>query len=115
MQNFQQIHDAAHAAGMAALDASTPTPMVVSDNRSGQKWFVADGVCGFAWVKFAGNTAWARWAKSMKLASKAYPNGLMIWVGYGNQSMTKKEAYAAAYAQVLRDNGITAYSQSRMD
>jgi hypothetical protein len=29
--------------------------------------------------------------------------------------MEKKEAYASAFADVLRDEGIKAYAQSRMD
>ena len=51
----------------------------------------------------------------MGLASKAYPTGLHFWVGLFNQSMTRKEAYASAFAKVLNEAGIQAYADSRMD
>jgi hypothetical protein len=44
-----------------------------------------------------------------------YPTGYDIWVGGFGQSMARKEAYAGAFAKVLKDNGIDAYMQSRMD
>jgi hypothetical protein len=51
----------------------------------------------------------------MKLATKAYPSGLMIWVSEGNQSYDRKRAYAEAYARVLNEAGIKAYANSRLD
>lgn len=121
--NFQAIHDQAHAAGHAAATGMTPTPMVVGTaigfsnqlDRTKPTYLVEDGVCGFAWVAFAGNTAWGRWAKKAGIARAHYPKGLCVWVRDYNQSMQRKEAYATAYAQVLRDNGIDAYPGSRMD
>lgn len=113
---FPEIVAKAHAAGMEAGKGSKPVPMIVTDTRSGHVYEpVMDGVCGFAWVSFAGNTEFGRWAKKSKIASKNYPKGLMVWVGEFNQSMTRKEAYAHAYANVLRAFGIEAYAQSRMD
>ena len=38
-----------------------------------------------------------------------------IWVGEFNQSVTRKEAYAQAFAEVLREAGVTAYASSRKD
>jgi hypothetical protein len=38
-----------------------------------------------------------------------------MWVFDYNQSMELKEAYAHAYAKVLRDAGFNAYANSRMD
>jgi len=112
--DFCSLHDAAHNAGMRALVAAVPTPMVVSE-RGGQQWFVAEGACGFAWIEFQGNTAWGRWAKKAGVASKNYPSGLCVWVSEGGQSITRKEAYARAYADVLRNAGIEAYAGSRLD
>ncbi len=82
----------------------------------GKSWYVADGVCGFAWIKIRpANSSFALWAKKAGIAKPAYGGGLQIWVsGYG-QSMQKKEAYAAAYAKVLSEAGIKAHSESRMD
>jgi hypothetical protein len=112
-QNFPVIHAQAHAAGVAAMEAAVPVPMVVVGGS--EKYFVEGGVCGFAWVSFAGNTAWGKWAKKNKVARSAYPKGLQVWVGGGGQSMQRKEAYAHAFAQVLNANGIQAYAGSRMD
>jgi hypothetical protein len=123
MSDFGFIHRVADAAGRAAAEAATPVPMIVQqhanmlNDRSAvvREWRIPEGVCGFAWVWFKGNTPWGRWAKKTGLASKGYPAGLQVWIGDYGQSMTRKEAYARAYAKVLRDYGIDAYAQSRMD
>lgn len=116
MSNFASIHSAAHAAGMQALEANNPTPMVVSETCGERRqWYVSEGACGFAWVEFAGNTAWGRWAKKSGIASSHYPSGLCLWVSEGGQSVERKEAYARAYAQALRDSGIKARANSRLD
>ena len=117
---FAQLHEQAHEVGMKAGTDALPSPMVVSEadiqgNPVGKSWFVSEGACGFAWVAFKGNTAWGKWAKKQGIASTASPKGLQIWVDQFNQSMTRKEAYARAYAGVLREAGIDAYSGSRMD
>lgn len=117
MKNFASIYKLADDAGKAAAETCSPVPMIVSWSKNGvpQKEYVADGVCGFAWVQFAGNTAWGRWAKKMGYARPSYPKGLSIWVSDYNQSMQRKEAYARAFANVLKNSGIDAYAQSRMD
>lgn len=122
--DFAALYAEADAAGKAAAEAAIPVPIVVGEETSpfsGQvdyskpTYFVSEGLCGFAWVTFKGNTAWGRWAKKTGVAKPAYGGGLQVWIsGYG-QSVTRKEAYAAAFAQVLRDNGVTAYAGSRLD
>jgi hypothetical protein len=109
----------ARRAGMVAGQSVIPEPMVVQQIGAGGEVLktyepVMDGVCGFAWVQIKGNTTFGRWAKQNG-ASKAYPNGLMFWVGEFDQSMTRKEAYASAFAKVLNEAGIQAYADSRMD
>lgn len=110
---WQALYDKAHATGDAAANAAQCSAMQVTDGK--RVWHVPDGPCGFAWIKFAGNTPWARWAKAHAGAHNAYPTGYMIWVSDYNQSMQRKEAYAHAFATVLRDAGIHAYAASRMD
>ena len=117
--DFPRLYAAAHKAGTEAATVHTPTPMIVGvgEGANFRQTYapVTSGVCGFAWIAFAGNTAWGRWAKKRGHADKAYPKGLSIWVsGYG-QSMERKEQYARAFAKVLQDAGIRAYAQSRMD
>ena len=117
---FKQLHEQAHEAGMKAGSEITPHFMVVSESDLlgkpiGKAWFVPEGACGFAWVAFKGNTAWGKWAKAQGIASNGYPKGLQIWVHQFNQSIDRKEAYAQAYAQVLKMAGIEAYAGSRLD
>lgn len=112
---MKALFAAADAAGKAAAAAVVPRPMIViGDGRVYEP--VMDGVCGFAWVKIRpGNSAAAKFAKANYGASASYSGGVDIWVSAYNQSMVRKEAYANAFAKVLRDAGINAYGDSRMD
>jgi len=121
-----RIYKEADAAGCAAAEAAVPTPMIVGTPTTPlgndidfkkQTYFVADGLCGFAWVKiFPARGAFVTYLKKAGIGStNSYEGGYDIWVrGYG-QSVTRKEAYAGAFAKVLNDYGIKAYGQSRLD
>lgn len=122
--DFAAVVAEATAAGMAALVAAKPTPMVVGQatslfgneiDYSKPTYYEPEGACGFAWVHFAGNTAFGKWMKKMGYARDDYPKGLCVWVREGGQSIERKEAYAAAYAKVLKAHGIEAYADSRLD
>lgn len=122
--DFEAIWNEAHEAGMRAGEAAIPRPMIVGTpvsflskdiDYSQPTYYVSEGVCGFAWVTFPGNTAWARWAKKYRDCGKAYPKGLQHWVGEFDQSMARKEAYARAFASVLKKHGIKCHAGSRMD
>lgn len=123
---FEAAYNKATAAGRAAGQAAVPAPMVVgtpttpfgNDIDPNEKtYYVADGVCGFAWVKITpGNCAFANWLKKNKLARTAYQGGVDIWISAFGQSMQRKEACAAAMAKIFRDDlGVKAYAGSRMD
>ena len=114
MENHE-IFQRAYAAGMAALENCVPKPMIVKDTYNNQEWYVADGACGFAWVRIKGNTTFARTMKKYGFFRKAWDKGYEFWVSEGNQSIGKKEAFAVAFAKVLKDNGIEAYANSRLD
>lgn len=112
----QKIFEEAHMAGIKAVEELKVTPMVVFDSRSGERWVIEDGPCGFAWVVIRpANCEFARYMKSLKLAHKHDYPGVMYWVSDYNQSMEKKNAYASAFANCLKEKGIDAYSGSRMD
>lgn len=122
--NFRHLYMAAYEAGMAAGEACNPMPMVVEQRANMlddnapvvRRDYVADGVCGFAWVVVRpGNSAFARWLKENSLARPHYAGGVSIWVTTFGQSMQRKEAYARAFAKVLQDNDIKANAESRMD
>ena len=65
-------------------------------------------ICGFAWVTVKpGNCTFANWLKKKGHARKAYGGGVQMWIsGYG-QSHDKKEAYARAFADKLKELLIT--------
>jgi hypothetical protein len=123
MKDFSGLWAKAMAAGMAAGNAAAPVPMVVAQADifgkplpDAKRYFVPDGVCGFAWVVVRpGNSPFANWGKKAKLLSPNYGGGVKYWVGEFGQSMQRKEAFADAFAAVLSEAGINAYANSRMD
>lgn len=123
-RKFSAIVKAANEAGRKAVEGFTPNPMIVGQpttlfgndiDFSKPTHFVADGVCGFAWVRFKGNTSFGKWAKAKGIARESYPTGLQISIHDYNQSMQKKEVHARAFAEVLCANHIEAWSESRLD
>lgn len=122
-KEFAEIVAKAEAAGMAALQKATPTPMIVGQaigftnkiDYTKPTYYEAEGVCGFAWVWFKGNTAFGRAMKAAGKAGDGYPTGLQVWIAEGGQAYERKIAYAGAYAEVLNAAGITAYAQGRLD
>lgn len=121
--DYQDLYNKAVQAGKQAVEKCIPTPMVVQqrsnplDDNSAieQSWVVMDGPCGFASIRFKGNTAFAKWAVKNGIANKSCQGGCYIWVHEYNQSYEKKTTYAAAFSNVLNENGIKAFSESRLD
>lgn len=112
-QSYRAIFEAAHHAGHEAATKTVPEPMTVVGAK--QIWHVPEGMCGFAWVAFKGNTGFGRWAAKNNIARKAYTGGLHLWVSAYEQSYDRKSAYANAFAEKLRSYGIDAYADSRLD
>jgi hypothetical protein len=122
---FEAVYNEANRAGFAAAEAMKPRAMVVASHSNPlddsspveKAWYVADGVCGFAWVTiYPGNSSFAKWAVKNGVAKKAYRGGVSIWISAHNQSMERKEAHARKLADVLREKlGVKAYAESRMD
>lgn len=121
--DFAALYEKADAYGFEAAEAATPTPVIFGQavglteqiDYTKPTYYEAEGLCGFAWIKFKGNTAFGRWAKKEGYARPAYGGGLQIRVAGFGQSIARKEAYAHAFAQVLRAAGIEAYADSRLD
>lgn len=111
----KELYDRAHAAGAEAVDKLIVEPMYVQSGSTVYK--VNDGLCGFAWVNLKpANSAFAKWLRAEGLAEKRYGGpGINMWIGAYNQSYEKKRTYAAAFANVLREAGIHAWSESRLD
>jgi hypothetical protein len=121
---IESLYIQAHNAGNNAVTQTTVTPMIVTQaanplddsSETVKQWVVNDGVCGFASVIIKpANSKFAKFLVANRLARKHYAGGVSMSVRDFNQSLTKKEAYAYAFAKVLNDNGITAYVDSRMD
>ena len=126
MKTPQEIYSEAHSAGLAAGHGCTPTPMVVGQpttplgndiDYEKETYYVADGVCGFAWINIKpARGKFVKFLKDNKIGRKdSYYGGYTIWVNQFGQSMTRKENYARAFTKVLNENGLKAYSMSRMD
>lgn len=128
---FAEAYKEAHDAGVTAMNACRPNPMVVSEyanplygllpgqnpGETKNRWVVNDGACGFAWISvYPGTSSFARWLVKYNRARRNYgETGVRIWVSEGRQSIELKEAYAEAFAKVLQSYGIDAYAGSRLD
>ena len=113
---WASVTEAATLAGQVAADLVTPTPIHVSDPRTGQSWTGRGGVCGYACVVIRpGNCSYAHWAKKNLGASRAYYGGVSFPVLGSTLSYEKRNAYATAFAQVLKQEDINAVADSRID
>ena len=114
----------AKMAGMKALMAKVPKPMVVAEHENQlddtskikKTWFVEGGVCGFASVVVKpGTSSFAKWLMKKGLGHKHYYGGVGISVREGDQSYEKKVAYANAFCDVLENHNIKCHVDSRLD
>jgi hypothetical protein len=119
-----ELFTKAHEAGNAAVAALNVRPMIVTQHADPlndssaveRAWYVADGVCGFAWVVIKpANSKFSKWLIGRRMARVSSEGGVRMWISDFNQSYQKKSAYADAFAKVLSDAGIRCYSDSRLD
>jgi hypothetical protein len=113
-----ELAELAHKAGIKAGNEAIPTPMVVvNDSTQEVVDVVDDGLCGFAWINIKpARGAFVNYLKAREWGSRdEYYGGYTIWVSNFNQSVTRKYAYARAFAEVLNQYGIKAYAASRLD
>ena len=120
-----ELFDKAHHAGLRAGHESTPAPMVVGSpstplgsdiDHSKPTYFVEGGVCGFASVVIKpARGKLVSYLKSKGLGYSHYYGGWNFPVRDFGQSLSRKEAYADAFAGVLTEAGLRAYVDSRMD
>lgn len=115
----------AHAAGLKAGEGHRPEPMVVVQRENPfdasskivkQYEPVMDGVCGFGWVKVRpAGSSFGRYLKDVQGCSPAYGGGISVWVRGFGQSYERKMAYAHAFAEILREAGVQAFAEGRLD
>lgn len=95
---FAAAWNKAVAAGVEAGQQIHAAKYVIAGQEDRYEPFEA---CGFAWISFAGNTAFGRWAKKTVGARKGYPTGLQVSIHDFSQSYERKSAMASKMAEVL--------------
>ena len=109
--------DAGRSVGVTPMVVGTPTTVFGSEiDYSKKTYFVEGGVCGFAGVVIKpARGKFVSYLKSIGIGNKHYYGGYYVSVHEFGQSLTRKEAYADAYAKVLGEAGMSCYVDSRMD
>jgi hypothetical protein len=115
LTRFAELWGAAQAVGEMAGSTIVPEPMYVGtpttplgddlDPRKGIER-VDDGVCGMAAIHVTpGNCAFANWLlKTGKALRDSYHGGVMASIHEHRQSLTRKEAHAAATVKYLNEH-----------
>jgi hypothetical protein len=104
------LYEAADAAGRKAAEACVPTPMKVGGS------IYMDGYCGGAYMLLPdGRAKFARWLKANNRGAPHVGRGVRIHAIRTDQSAERAEAYARAFATILRRNGIECSVVSYVD
>ena len=121
----EKVLERAHLMGMDAGRRASVTPMIVGTptefmgseiDYSKETYFVESGVCGFAGVVIKpAQGKFVSYLKSINKGRKHYYGGYYVPVKEFGLSLTRKEAYASAFADVLTEVGMKVYVDSRMD
>ena len=121
----EKLLERAHLMGMDAGRVASVTPMIVGSpstpfgsdiDYSKKTYFVEGGACGFAGVVIKpARGKFVSYLKSIGIGHKHYYGGYYVSVREFNQSLTRKEAYADAFAKGLTEEGMRCYVDSWMD
>lgn len=104
---------------VAALHAAQNAAEVQNDKLGPESTRGLD--CGFAWVAFPGNSAFARFMKANHpdMLSNGYPTGKQIWYSrlhsVPTQSVSVHEVACRAFAEVWKAHGVELRVGSRLD
>lgn len=105
-ERWQALYDLAHAAGLEALNACVPKPLVVENQ------VYMEGDCGGAVIVIEdGRSSLARWLRKNGRGRHHYKSGYAISAERIGQSAESAKTYADAFARVLRRNGIGCRSE----
>lgn len=113
-EDWQTLYDTASRAGKVAAQNIAPVPIFVGDVEtlgsfpsSPQGYdVISEGLCGGAFVCINAEQPFANWLYSQKLGMKN-KNEIEVSAQSGGQSVMRAEAYAKAFAAVLRLHGIS--------
>ena len=112
-----QLYGEAHTAGLAAMYAVVPTPRVMRPNWDSPLTmsYEPEGQVGYAWIAVASNTSMGKWLVKHKYGQRsAFEPEVQVWVEEGGNSYERKQAYAAAFAEVLRKAGVYCQACGRL-
>ena len=105
-ERWQALYDLAHAAGLEAMNACVPKPLVVENQ------VYMEGDCGGAIVIIEdGRASLARWLCKNGRGHRHYKSSYAISSERIGQSVGCAKTYADAFAHVLRRNGISCRSE----
>jgi hypothetical protein len=109
--------DAGRRVGVNPMVVGTPTELMGNEIDYSKKTYVVEsGVCGFAGVVIKpARGKFVSYLKSIGKGNKHYYGGWYVSVREFGQSLTRKEAYADAFADALKEVGMRVYVDSRMD
>ena len=109
--------DAGRRVGVNPMVVGTPTELMGNEIDYSKKTYVVEGgVCGFAGVVIKpARGKFVSYLKSIGMGNKHYYGGWYVSVREFGQSLARKEAYADAFADVLKEVGMRVYVDSRMD
>ena len=109
--------DAGRRVGVTPMVVGTPTELFGNEiDWDKSTYHVSDGVCGFAGVVIKpARGKFVSYLKSLGKGHSHYYGGFYVPVREFGQSMSRKEAYADAFAKVLTEEGMSCYVDSRMD
>ena len=113
-EDWQALYDAANRAGQVAAQNVVPVPIVVGDIEplggllsSPQEYdVISEGLCGGAFVCLDAGQPFASWLYARKIGMKS-KNMIEVYAQSEGQSVGRAEAYAKAFAAVLRLHGIS--------
>ncbi len=126
LREAKALYDKAHKAGMEASAAITPTPMRVVQHAQPfnplsavvkDYGVINEGACGFGWVEIRPSRGgFATFCKKKGIGRYSeYSRCWMISSPLMTQSYERNVTYASAFSAVLREAGIDAFGNGRMD
>ena len=131
MTTISEIFSEASNAAVAAFHAATPRPVIFGQAKSlfsnemvpGTEEYVADGVCGFAWINIKpARGDFVKFLKSRKIGDKGTYGGYTVsaysvGIPGSSQSMERKEAGCKAFVAVIKKYfpDMRIWVESRMD
>lgn len=105
-ERWQTLYDLAHSAGLEAMNACVPKPLVV-----GAQVYM-EGDCGGAVIVVEdGRSSLACWLRKNRRGRRHYKSGYAIPAKRIGQSAESAKTYADAFARVLLRNGIACRSE----